>query len=189
MKPDKPASGLSEFTGVLSDFRQLSSLAVKGVVAVPLADIWLRYGPPPAAGIAILTSAMEFAAIVWVFQTWYQAQERVLIFRMRLALICFCISLGASLISLSYLSASPGAGRERVIKGTTVRPDVAVLLGPTYGPEDALRESEYDVEKVWTAPSITIVRTVITVVWVATFVSLAIYLTVFITLQRRRSEG
>jgi hypothetical protein len=174
MKRDKPASGLSEFKGVLSDFRQLSSLAVKGVVAVPLADIWLRYGPPPAAGIAILTSAMEFAAIVWVFQAWYQAQERALIFRMSL---------------LSHFSASPGGGRERVIKGTTVRPEVAVLLGPTYGPEDALRESEYDVEKVWTAPSITIVRTVITLVWVGTFVSLAIYLTVFITLQRRRSEG
>lgn len=187
MKRAPAANGLSEFKQVLSDFRQMSSLAVKGVVAAPLADVWLRYGPPPAAGIAVLTSVMEFAAIVWVFQAWHTAKEQVLLLRMRWALGCFCICLAASLVLLSNFSVSPGPGRERVIEGATIRPEVAALLGSTYSAEDALRESEYDAAKVWTNASVTAMRTLVTALWVATFVSLAIYLMVFISLQRRRS--
>jgi hypothetical protein len=47
-------------------------------------------------------------------------------------------------------------------------------------------DSEYDPEQVWTKGSVAELRTMITALWLLTFVGLAIYLTTFILFQRRR---
>jgi hypothetical protein len=181
-------TGLSEFKEVLADFQQLGSLALKGVVAAPLADLWFRLGPPPVKSIAVLTSLMEFLAVVWVFQFWYNLAEQKLNIRMKLALCFFVLGLVSSLVLLSRFTVSPGEGRERVVVGWSIRPDVKPLIDSSYTAEQALRDSEYDPDKVWTKESVLVVRTSITIVWIATFVCLAVYLTVFLILQRRRSS-
>lgn len=182
------SNGLTEFKETLTDFRQLGSLAIKLAIAAPLADIGLNLGPPPKNSVAILTSLMEFAAIVWVFHFWHDAEARKLNVRMKAALALFCFGILGSLILLQRFTVLPGQGRERVIEGITLRPDVRLLLGPSYAPEDALRDSEYDPDKVWTSGSVAVLRTIVTAVWLLTFVSLAVYLTTFILLQRRRSS-
>jgi hypothetical protein len=181
-------AGLSEFKEVLADFRQLSSLALKGVVAAPLVDLWLRLGPPPVKSIAVLTSLMEFLAVVWVFQFLYNDKERKLNVRMKVALGLFCVGIVSSLVLMGKFTVSPGEGQERVIEGWYIRSDIKPLVDSSYTPEQALRDSEYDPDRVWTKESVVVLRTLITIVWIASFNCLAVYLTVFIILQRRRSS-
>jgi hypothetical protein len=177
--------GLSEFKDVMADFRQLGSLALKGVVTAPWIDLWLKIGPPPARSVAILTSLSEFVVVVYVFHFWSDMEMRKLNIRMKAAFGVFCIGLVASLMLISRFTVSPGEGRERVIEGWTLRSDIQPLVNSSYSPEQALRESEYDPDKVWTSASVALLRTMITTIWFGTFASLACYLTVFIMLQRR----
>lgn len=179
-------TGLSEFKEVLSDFQQLSSLALKGVVAAPLTDIWLKFGPPPAKAIGVLTALVEFVAVVGVFQFWSNTKERKLRVRMLIALGIFLVGLVSSLVLLQRFTVSPGQGRDRVVEGYSLRADIKPIVNESYTPEEALRESEYDPDKVWTKESIALLRTLVTATWMATFAGFAVYLTVFIILQRRR---
>src|SRR5208283_5698395 len=107
------ATGLSEFKEVLSDFQQLGSLALKGAIAAPLADIWLKLGPPPSKSIGMLAALLEFLAVIWVFQFWFDAEGRSLRLRMNVALGLFVISLASSLVLLERFSVSPGQDRDR----------------------------------------------------------------------------
>jgi hypothetical protein len=179
-------NGISEFKAVLSDFQQLGSLALKGAIAAPLADIWLNLGPPPAKAVGGLTALIEFVAVVSVFQFWSNTGEQKLRFRMLIALGVFVVCLLSSLILLDRFTVSPGVGRDRIIEGYSLRPDIKSLVNESYTPEQALRESEYDPDRVWTRGSIACLRALITVTWMATFAGFAVYLTLFIILQRRR---
>lgn len=178
-------TGLSEFKEILLDFRRLGSLALKGGVAVPLADMLLKLGPPPSKTVSGLTSLVEFVSVVWIFQFWFAADERKLRVRMRIALALFLVGLVGSFSLLERFSVSPGQGRERIIEGLLMRSDVKPIINESYTSEQALADSEYDPEKVWTKESVVILRTLITFIWVATFACFAVYLTVFIILQRR----
>ena len=180
------STGLSEFREVLSDFQQLKSLALKGAIAAPLIDIWLKLGPPPPKAIGVFTTLVEFLALVWVFQFWSDTEERSLRVRMRGALCIFLIGLVSSLVLLDRFTVSPGKGRDRVVEGYSLRPDVKRIVGESYTAEEALSGSEYDPDKVWTRESIALLRALITATWMATFSGFAVYLTVFIILQRRR---
>jgi hypothetical protein len=178
-------NGISEFKAVLSNFQQLGSLAIKGAIAAPLADIWLDLGPPPAKVVGGLTALIEFVVVVTVFQFWFNCEERKLRFRMLIALGVFVVCLLSSIMLLDKFTVSPGVGRDRVIEGYSLRPDVEPLINESFTPEQALRESEYDPDKVWTRGSIALLRALITVTWIAAFAGFAAYLTLFVISQRR----
>jgi hypothetical protein len=177
---------MSEFKAVVSDFGQLSSLALKGVFAAPCLDLWLKIGPPPARAIAVLASLAEFLTVVWGFHFWSNLSRRRLNTRIRFALGLFCVGLASTLFLVTMFTESPGEGRDRVVKGLAVREDVQHIIGPTYSPEQALKDSEYDPTAVWTQSSIAFMRVILTIAWLVTFASLAGYLTGFILQQRRR---
>jgi hypothetical protein len=181
-----PNTGLSEFRSVLADFQQFGSLALKGVLVAPIADIWVNLGPPPSKAIGLLTSLSQMVAVIWVFQFWSIGNERALRVRMRVALVVFFVGLVSSLVLLDLYSVSPGQGRERVIEGYALRSDIEPLISSSYTPDQALRESEYDSDKVWTKRSVIVLRTAITAIWMCTFGSFAVYLTTFVILQRRK---
>jgi len=177
---------LREFGEVLADFRQLSSLALKGIFVVPMVTIWLNVAPPPVSVTSVTTSTLELLAAIWVFQFWYQTSKSTLERRMKIAILCFSLGLISYLgLSQSFV-VSPGSGQERVIKGYQVRPDVEPLLNPSYKTEDALKDNEYDPQKVWTEHSISTVKDTLLLLWIVTFISLSISFTIFIVLQKRR---
>jgi hypothetical protein len=178
---------LNEFKEVLADFREIGSLALKGAIAVPLADLWLKLGPPPANAVAVLGSLVEMLAVMWVFQFWYSANDRKLNFRMKTALVLFFVGIVASLILLEEFTIFPSPDRERVIEGVSLRADVKPIIDESYRPEDALKDNQYDPDKVWTKESIVVVRVSLTLTWMFTLACLAAYLTVFIILGRRHS--
>jgi hypothetical protein len=182
-------TGLVEFKEVVADFRDLGALAVKGAVAVPLIDVWLKIGPPPAQAIAGLASLIEVIAAAWVFQFGFNREEERLRLWMKAALAVFVLCLVSSLALLQRFTVMPGQGRERVVEGFWLRPDVKPLINDSYTPEQALRESEFEPSKVWTSGSIAVLRTGLTVMWLATYASFAVYLTTFVILQRRSRHG
>jgi hypothetical protein len=179
---------LREFGEVLADFKQLSSVTLKGVFIVPMATIWLNVAPPPVSVTSVSTSTLELLAAMWVFQFWYMTPERLLERRMKIAILCFSVGLVSFLFLNQSFVVSPGSGQGRVIEGFSVRPDVAAVLSSSYRVEDALRDSEYDPQKVWTERSIAIVKNVLLSLWIFTFTCLAVSLTIFVVLQKRRSS-
>lgn len=181
-------SGMSEFKSVIADFRQLGSLALKGVVTAPWVDLLVKIGPPPAQVVALLTSLFEFVVILWGFHFWSGMDGGKLNRRMKVALAMFCVGMLASLMLLARFTVSPGKGRERVIEGWTVRADVKPIINSSYTPEQALRDSEYDPDQVWTSTSVAAMRVLITGLWLATFASFAGYLTAFIMQHRRQVQ-
>ena len=183
------ASGLQEFKQVLTDFRELGSLAVKGTVAAPLVDIFLKFGPPPATAIAVLTSGMQFLAVTWTFHFWHDTPEQKLNRRMKVCAALFVVGLIFAGAVIKQYTASPGPGRERVVLGYELRSDVKPLIGPNYSALDALREAQYDTSQVWTDSSITVIHVFLVTCWTGTFVAVAMFISTFLMLQRARREA
>ena len=184
-----PRTGLSEFAAVLKDFRKLHSIALKGAVAAPIADIWLKLGPPPSKTVSALTSLLEFLALVWVFHFWSNLPKEKLGLRMKIALGLFLLGMMGSFFMLERFSISPGSGQEKVIEGFTLRPDITPVVNASYTPEQTLRDSEYDAEKVWTRESIATMRSAIVFLWIGSFSCVAIFLASFIIAQRRQDSA
>lgn len=179
---------LREFGEVLADFRQLSSVVLKGVFIIPMATIWVNVAPPPVSVTSVSTSTLELLAAIWIFQFWHKTPHPSLERRMKSSILCFAVGLICFLFLNQSLVISPGSGQGRIIKGFTVRPDVAAVLNSSYRVEDALRDSEYDPQKVWTEQSIAIVKNGLLSLWIFTFICLTVALTIFVLLQKRRSS-
>ena len=178
------STGLEEFKQVLTDFHELGSLAVKGTVAAPLLDVLLKFGPPPTAAIAVLTSVMQFLAVMWTFHFWHDAARSKLNHRMKLCAALFVAGLLVSGVLIKQFTASPGPGRDSVVLGYALRSDVQPLIGPNHSPVDALREAQYDASQVWTNPSITTIHVLLITSWTGTFVAVAMFISTFLMLQR-----
>jgi hypothetical protein len=183
------ATGLQEFKRVVTDFHELSSLAVKGTVALPLLNLWSKVGPPPTTAIAVLTSGLQFLAVMWTFHFWHDTAEKNLNRRMRLCGALFVVGLIASGVLLKQFTVRPGPSRDPVVEGYALRSDVQPLVGPNHTPLDALREAEYDPSEVWTSASVTVVHVVLVVCWMTTFVTIAMFISTFLMLQRRRPDA
>jgi hypothetical protein len=179
-------TGLQEFKEVLKNFRELGSFAIKGTVALPLLNLWYKLGPPPATTIALLTSAMEFLAVMWTFHFWHGMPRKRLNIRMRLSAIVFCIALAASGILIERFTLRRTPARDGIVLGWVLRPDVRPLMSATYTPMDALRDAEYDPRRVWTLGSISLVHAVVIACWLITFVSVSVFTSIFIIQQKRQ---
>jgi hypothetical protein len=182
------ATGLQEFKQVLKSFRELGSLAVKGTVALPLLNIWLRFGPPPTAAIAVLTSGIQFLAVMWTFHFWHSTDQKNLNRRMSFCVALFLGGLVASGALLEQFTIRPGPSRECIVEGYILRSDVQPLIGPNHTPLDTLREAEYDPSQVWTRTSITAIHVLLVASWMTTFASVAMFISTFLMLQRTRRE-
>jgi len=181
-------AGLQDFKRVLKDFRELGSLAVKGTVAAPVLNVWLRFGPPPTTAVAVLTSGFQFLAVMWTFHFWHGMARKNLNQRMRLCAAFFVAGLIISGVLLKQFTIRPGPNRDNVVEGWALRVDVQPLIGPNHTPADALREAQYDATEVWTGASITAIHVLLVTCWVATFVSVAMFISAFLMLQRGRPK-
>ena len=182
------ASGLQDFKQVLTDFRELGSLAVKGTVAAPLVDVFLKFGPPPTTAIAVLTSGMQFLAVMWTFHFWHDKPEQTLNRRMKACAALFVAGLIFAGVLMKQFTTSPGPRRENVVLGYELRSDVKPLIGPNYSALDALREAQYDASQVWTDSSIAVMHALLVISWTGTFVAVALFISTFLMLHRAKGK-
>jgi hypothetical protein len=178
------ANGLKEFKEILKNIRELGSLAITGTVAAPLLNVWLRFGPPPTAAIAVLTSGMQFMAVMWAFHFWRGMPKKDLNRKMKLCVAFFVLGLIVSGFLIEQYTISPGPNRDNIVGGYELRSDVQPMIGPNYTPLDALHESQYDASQVWTRTSITAIHLFLATSWIATFVSIAMFISAFVILHR-----
>ena len=174
------AGGFQEFKTLLKDFRELGALVVKGAVAIPLLNVWLKFGPPPAAAVAMFTSAVQFLAVTWAYHFWYGLGPKRLNLRMRFFVALFVGGLLAFGILLQQFTIRPTPKGELVVEGYALRSDVQPLIGPNYTSLDALREAQFDPSQVWTTASITTIHVLLVVSWLASFASVGLFLSAFL---------
>jgi len=179
------STGLQEFKEVLRNFREMSSLALKGTIAAPLIQYWTKVGPPPAVAVPILTSVVGFVAVMWTFHFWHAATKKRIDARMRWCIFIFCASLLASGFLFERFTARPGAGRDLVVCGYAFRPSITQAITADYDCEKALSDAEYDANRVWTGASIALVHLTLIVCWMTAFVSISMFISAFIILHRR----
>jgi hypothetical protein len=181
--------GLKEFKDVLKSFRELGALAIKGTVALPLLNIWSKLGPPPAPAVAVLTSAMQFLAVMWAFQFWHNLPRKRLNTLMKVAAAVFCAALAGTGVLMERFTFRPVPDHESVVLGYQLRPDIQPLVKTTYTPMDALHDAEYDPARVWTQGSIILVHVALTVCWLLTFISVSVFASAFLIQQKRARPG
>jgi hypothetical protein len=180
-----PSRGLSEFLAIAKDLKKIQSLVFKGMVAVPLAAIWLKLGPPTDQSTAALLTVAELLVLVSVFQLWYPLSRSKLHTRFLLSTgLCFIAIVAMIYLFERYTVAGPG--KERVVIGTQVREEVSRVLRAGYTPYEALGESEYDATKVWTPDSIKVITTLMQLNWLSAVVTYTASLGTFVMLQRKR---
>jgi hypothetical protein len=145
--------GLSEFSNLLRDFTQVQSVAFKGAVLVPLVCIWTRLGPPHGGVADTLLSLLELIALICLFLL-FSGRKNSTLRRWSLcfALLFFLAAAGSVYFNQRYTLPVEGR-KDRVVVGTQLQGDVARLMSPVYNATDALRESAFDPEKVWTPGS------------------------------------
>lgn len=183
------ANGLQEFKQLLKSFRELGGLAVKGTVAAPLLNVWLKFGPPPTAAIAVLTSAVQFLAVVWAFHFWHGIERKNLDRRMRICVGLLLTGLIAFGVLLKQFTIRPQPKAELVVEGYALRDDVQPLIGLGFKPEDALRDAQYEPSQVWTVTSITVIHVLLVLSWLTSFAAVALFLSAFLLAQKPQHEG
>lgn len=181
-------SGLANFKNVLVDFSDLGALALKFVVAAPFVGAIVKFGPPPAQTVSVFTCVAEFLTVMWCFHFWSgigrSEQDR----RMKIAVVSFCTGLALCLAGIEMFTVSPGPGRDRVVEGFWLQNSIKPLIGPAFSTRDALAGARYDASEVWNQSSIVTVHVTLIVLWLVSFVSLAVFVSMFVIARRERSK-
>jgi hypothetical protein len=174
--------GLTEFLAMARDFKKIQSLIFKGMIALPLAGIWLKLGPPTNNSTAILLTITELLVLVLTFQLWYPLTPSRLKARFVVS-ACLCLAAIIGLVCfLNFYTLQIGDGR--IVIGTRLQDAVGRVLGPGYTTMDALKDSEYDPEKVWTPTSVRAVTTLLELNWLLAVITYTAGLAAFAMLLR-----
>jgi uncharacterized membrane protein len=175
--------GLSNFFNLMGDFTKVQSVAFKGAVLVPLVCIWTKLGPPQGGLANTVLSLLALIALICVFMLFFErgssTQQR---WSLCFALLFFFAAAGSVYFFQRYTLPVDGK-TDRVVIGTELQVDVARLMSPVYSPNDALRDSGFDPEKVWTPDSVQKVRLFYELDWVLTLVFFTAAIAIFVMSQ------
>jgi hypothetical protein len=97
----------------------------------------------------------------------------------------------AYLVALSLYTYETPMTKERWVKGFDCTRDALAVFKekcPDLG-MDELKTAEYEAERLWTARSVTIVRTSLVALWAAAFIALSVLLGSFIVYQSRGARS
>jgi hypothetical protein len=180
------ASGLDDFKRLLREFRGLSVWAVGGSLVVPFAAALVDLSPPWPKGIVPVTAVVELLSLVLVFQflNSRRAAERGIL----AGVAVFALSSVVYLAALSHYTYEVPTTKARFVKGYECTADAKAVFKercPDLG-LDELRTAEYEAARLWTHTSITVTRTSLAVLWLASFIALSFALGSFLWHQMRK---
>jgi len=181
-------TGLQEFKETVSDFRSVTALALNSSVAAPLVALVMDIGPPWPTGAPIITSFAELIVLITIFHFWYGNSRRRISKRMVMALVVLCVGFVVYMALFDSFTFSPKGSKDKDVRGFVVQEEVRKVLSAEHiTADDALRESEYDPNRVWEPWSVTTIRIAILTSWLILFVSLSVFVGTFVMYQRKRS--
>lgn len=185
-------TGLEEFNQVISDFRSISSLAVKGAVAAPFADVVLRQfniglAPPWPTGVLVITSVAELLALICIFHYWRTKSKKSFNRRMLAALIIMIIGFSGYCYLLGTFTRTHPKTKQSIVLGfEPVNDSLRTAFREGYTADEALEENEYNPATIWSARSINGTRASLLLAWLLTFIALSTFIGAFVIAQRRR---
>jgi len=186
-------TGLEEFNQVIADFRNISSLAVKGAVAAPFADVVLRQfnfglAPPWPTGVVIITSVAELLALIYIFHYWRAKTKKSFNRRMLTALLIMIVGFAAYVYLFATFTRPHPKTRQSLVLGfEPASASLKAAFDEGYTADQALDENEYNPALIWTARSINVIRGGLLASWLLTFIALSIFIGAFVIAQRRRT--
>ena len=176
--------GLAEFLTMVSDFKRVQSLIFKGMIALPLAGIWLKLGPPTTNFTAALLTLTELLILVLTFQLWYPLPAQKLRTRFVVSTSACLVAMVALICFLNFYTFEFEG--KRVVIGTQLQDVVSQVVEPGETALDKLKESNYQPDQVWTPDSIRTVETLLELNWLAAIMTYTAALAAFAMLQRKR---
>jgi hypothetical protein len=185
-------TGLEEFNQVIADFRNISSLAVKGAVAAPFADVILRrfnlgLAPPWPTGVLVITSVAELLALMYIFHYWRSKNKKSFNRRMLAALLIMIVGFSAYIYLFATFTYPHPKTRQSLVLGfEPANTSLKSAFDEGYTVDQALEENEYSPGLIWTARSINVMRGSLLAAWLLTFIALSIFIGAFVIAQRRR---
>ena len=184
-----PKTGLEEFKEVMSDFKNISSYAVGGTAAAPLAvSLATKLGPPWPPGLSLITSLTELVVMMSIFHFWFDESLEQMSKKISLALILIIISLFSYLFLMNTFVFEYPTTKNKEARGFILNENIKKLAqDPEFDTAEKLLEGyEYDANKIWKPWSITIINLTLMAFWLTFFVSLSIFIGTFVMYQRRK---
>lgn len=186
-------TGLEEFNQVIADFRSISSLAVKGAVAAPFADVVLRQfniglAPPWPTGVLVITSVAELLVLIYIFQYWRTKSKKSFNRRMLAALVVLIIAFSGYVYLFGTLTRAHPKTKQAIVLGFEPANDsLKTAFSEGYTADEALEENEYNPATIWSSRSINITRITLLLAWLLIFAGLSSFIGAFVISQRQRS--
>ena len=179
-------SGLDSFKTFLDQYRRLMVVAT-GATAVPLAAALASLTPAWPSGIAGVTAVAQLLALALVFQL-LKSSRRVVVSKVMVrSTFILCLLMPVYFLLLSLFTYTEPSSKQRFTKGYECSTDAKIVFGnscPFLGYDD-LRKAEYEEERLWTPQSLSIMRSSILVIWLASFAALSTTLGSFVVFQLR----
>jgi hypothetical protein len=179
--------GLAEFLTLVSDFKRIQALFFKGMIAIPLAGIWLQLGPPTTHFTPALLTLTGLLVLVLTFQVWYPLPAQKLRTRFVVSTSVCLVALVGLVCFLNFYTVEFEG--KRVVIGTQLQDAVARVLEPGDTALDTLKDSNYHPSQVWTPDSVRTVETLLDLNWLVAVMTYTAALAAFAMLQRKRPAG
>lgn len=144
-------------------------------VLLPLGAAAIGIAPPWPPGLWVAT-ALGGAAIIAALRTRLGAAGPAALTRARTAAVVLLVASASAYLLANSVYVYTAPSNVRLAKGFVCTPEARLVFKdkcPSLG-LDELRGAEFEAERLWTAPSIAIVRVALVVLWSVAFVALAV---------------
>lgn len=195
------STGLDAFFGVLSEVRKVALVAAGGLLFLPLIVSLSGYSPPcpvgvsGSAAIVGMTSLTELVVLIVCFQLMSHASRaltsKLVIFA---ALFVIGFSIVYLFLNVVFVYRIPN-NPTSVVMGCGLSENARrILLAYGQNPVDVcpgefqtlLSAAQYETDRIWTKVSVSIVKALLVLSWLAAFGALAVLTGVFVSFQRRQ---
>lgn len=175
--PKAPVAPASDRRAPL-DLRSPLPYVVLGGATLPMVAAWLGIAPPWPPGSQYFTIALE-AVLLGATAAGLQGVSRGSLRRLVIASSILLVLGGMFYLALfnTFTFVTPTTGQHWV-KGYVCTPEALSLPGYKekcpFLDKDELSQAEYEAQRLWTLPSITVVKVALAAIWFASFAAIAV---------------
>jgi hypothetical protein len=179
-------SGLDSFRGFLDQYRRLI-LAAIGASAVPLAAALASVTPAWPSGITGVTAVAQLLVLALIFQLLKSSRRAAVNRVMVRSTILLCLLIPVYFFLLNLFTYKEPLSNERFTRGYECTAEAKIVFGsscPFLGIVD-IKKAEFEEERLWTVQSVSIIKSLVLIAWLACFAALSTALGSFAVFQMK----
>lgn len=182
-----PRNGLGGFYQLLEEVAKISSwvLPAAGVSPVIASLIGINPPWPSKVGLTVATSVVVLFTLVMTYHFLYLRRRRLTNLVMAIAVALIVLSAFLYFFAFAALTYQTPVTQEIFAKGFVCTSDAITLFGEKcpWLDLDELKGAEYEASRLWTAPSIAVVRVFLLFAWFSMFCAGAALVGAFVNFQ------